>query len=396
MNKILMLLQSEFPPDIRLEKEIKSLSAAGYSVSLMANCYSAENSSKTFPNVDIYRLSAPYKKKSFNKILNFPLFFNPKFVQLGKKLCREIKPAFIHAHDLPMLPLGLKLGKKFNIPVIFDMHENYPEALKYFDKKGLVNLLFKNYRLAKYLERKTVPKADKIIVVVDESKNRLISEGIPQDKVHVVSNTVDPDFYSAQTKFNEISDFKNKFVILYTGTISPERGLDTPVKALQMINKEIQNVHMLFVGAGPSLDELKNLAINTGVTENVSFVGWQPHNKLKEYLQVANVAMIPQPSNDFIDTTIPHKLFEYMSQGKPVIVSDAKPLKRIITETEAGEVFRSADPESFADTIKVIYESDKNYGRNGIEAVKNKYNWDVDSGELLKLYQDLRENKFAK
>ncbi len=384
-----MLLQSEFPPDIRLEKEMKSLKEAGYEVILLANQYDKEKN-ESFPYCTIERVHAPFEQKKYNKLLNFPVYFNPRFVSKAKWICRKYKPNYIHAHDLPMLPLGIKLSNKYNLPLVFDMHENYPEALKYFDKKGMVNFLFKNYRLAKILERKSLPKCDKIITVVNESKDRLIEEGYSKDKVHVVSNCVDLDTFAVNPADPEkMKPYKGKKVILYTGTVSPERGLDTPVKAMKFIRKEIPDAFLLIIGDGYSVEPLKQLAADQKVSDVVEFKSWVGHNNLSSYMELAKACMIPQPNNDFINTTIPHKLFEYMSQGNPVIVSDATSLKRIVTETEAGVVFKSHNPDDFAKKIVEMFNSEIDYGKNGIKAVNEKYNWKNDSKELINLYREL-------
>ena len=61
-KKVLMLLQSEFPPDIRLEKEIKALSDANISVSLLCNQYE-KNTKGEFIYCDIFRLGAIFRNK---------------------------------------------------------------------------------------------------------------------------------------------------------------------------------------------------------------------------------------------------------------------------------------------------------------------------------------------
>ena len=84
-----------------------------------------------------------------------------------------------------------------------------------------------------------------------------------------------------------------------------------------------------------------------------------------------------------------------MAMGKPVIVSDCAPLKRIIEETGAGFVFQSGDPASFADailTLKDIAVREK-MGDRGYHAVKSKYNWNVDGEHLVKLYSELPRKK---
>ena len=74
-----MLLQSDFPPDIRLEKEIKSLSKAGYSIRVVCNQYEKKlNPEYEYCTID--RVKALFKSKLLNKIFNFPIFFNPRFV----------------------------------------------------------------------------------------------------------------------------------------------------------------------------------------------------------------------------------------------------------------------------------------------------------------------------
>ncbi len=104
---------------------------------------------------------------------------------------------------------------------------------------------------------------------------------------------------------------------------------------------------------------------------------------------MADLCIIPQPSNSFIDTTIPHKLFEYMALSKPILVSDAKPLKRIVEETNCGSVFKSRDPRSFAEQVIKIFNSNFDFGKNGRKAVENKYNWKIEEQKLLDLYSKI-------
>ncbi|MDZ7626191.1 MAG: hypothetical protein U5J96_17315 [Ignavibacteriaceae bacterium] len=57
--------------------------------------------------------------------------------------------------------------------------------------------------------------------------------------------------------------------------------------------------------------------------------------ELSSYFKVAKIFIGPQPQCEFWDTTIPHKLFEYMSQSKPVLAADSKAIKRVIEETNS-------------------------------------------------------------
>jgi len=99
--------------------------------------------------------------------------------------------------------------------------------------------------------------------------------------------------------------------------------------------------------------------------------------------------MIPQPAIESNNTTIPHKLFEYMLLGKPLVVSDAKPLARIVTEANCGKVFCSFDENDFASKIIELKNSETDYGNNGKKFVEEKYNWELrDEKALLKFYDE--------
>ena len=77
MNKILMLLQSEFPPDIRLEKEIKSLNKEGHEVLLFCNQY-RKNKQDDFEYCSIVRLAPKTNSIKINKLINFPIILMTK------------------------------------------------------------------------------------------------------------------------------------------------------------------------------------------------------------------------------------------------------------------------------------------------------------------------------
>ena len=387
-----MITQAPFPPDIRLEKEIKSLSGAGYKVLVVCNQYD-KALNPSFDYCEIRRINAIFKSIKSNRIINFPIFFNPRYISQVLISINNFKPSFIHAHDLPMVPIALLFGKLFRLPVIFDMHENYPEALRAFKKKGVINYIFKNYRAAKFLEKICLKWVDIIITVVQENMNRLIAEGVDKKKIFVVSNTVDLETFGKDPVLKEIKEkYKEKIVLLYTGYVTPERGLDTAVKGLSFAKDNIKNIVLIIIGNGIEVTNLKKLADKFLISNYVEFIEWPGHDKLSTFYNIADICISPQPQCEFWDTTIPHKLFEYMSQSTPVLAANSKVIKRIISETNSGMIYKSGDPKDFADKVQKMLSSDIPFGENGLKAVKEKYNWEKDAQVLIKLYQDFESN----
>jgi glycosyltransferase involved in cell wall biosynthesis len=179
---------------------------------------------------------------------------------------------------------------------------------------------------------------------------------------------------------------KNRPLVIYTGTVSPDRGLLTPIKSTFHFDNLGIHPLILIIGDGSYKSFLTNYVNNNNLDSYIRFLDWPGHEEILFYIQKARVCMIPQPNNEFINTTIPHKLFEYMFMEKPVLVSDAIPLKRIVEETNSGLVFKSSNPLDFATKLKILLESQIEWGNNGKKAILDKYNWKRDSKELLKLY----------
>ena len=117
--------------------------------------------------------------------------------------------------------------------------------------------------------------------------------------------------------------------------------------------------------------------------------GYLRQNLLK-HISRADIALIPHIKSPHTDSTIPHKLFQYMYAGIPIIASDCDPLQRIITETDTGTCFINQDANSFADNLFKLIANDTFMDQipgNGKKWVNEKYNWKADSKVLISIYQ---------
>ena len=393
---ILMLLQSEYPPDIRLTKEIKALVGAGYTVHLLCNNGKKRVTAEVVDGAHVHRLPVfsglPFRVA---KLVRMPLFFSPLWRRKAAALIKKYRVSSLHVHDLPLAPLAVSLGWRNRLPVVYDMHENYPAAMEEWKKKGgFWQGIIRNPKLGHVLNNYVLARANKIITVVEEQRDNLASQGVPISKIHVVGNTVDVGgFRDMVIDESIVRRYKDNFLIMYIGSFSTERGLETAIEAVKYIKEDVPQVKLLLVGDGKNIPDLKRYASSLGLDDYVEFVGWVDFNKVPSYMEAGDINIIPQPSNPANDTTLPHKLFQYMLVGKPVLTSDAKPLKRIVEETKSGLAFKSEDPLDFAGAVREIYHSKTDYKRNGREAVLKKYNWQITSKELLRLYSSLNQER---
>jgi len=382
---ILMFLESSFPPDIRVEKESSSLLRAGYNVILLTPRKKGHPDFEVLDGVYVLRVKWPYRIRTFSYPLDILRLF-------AKSLSFALKydVRILHVHDLPYALFVVLLGKLLRRKVVFDMHEHYVGMSEpVLRRRRIGRLLIFYLRLKEMVSCKL---ATKIITVIEENARRVIGLGVPTDKVAVVSNTVDTDLLDGLGRELAGGEFRGKFIISYVGGFSFHRGLDTLLKALPIVVKRNPNVHLLLVGKGEMEDMLQELAEDLGVRDYVTFTGWVSLDEAMGYVRLSDLGVIPYHSTPHTNCTVPHKIFQYMYFEKPVLVSDVKPLKRIVEETGCGIVFPAGDYVQLAEKIlEVIGRRDvlRKMGKNGRKAVVEKYNWKVEGAKLVKLYHDL-------
>ena len=399
--KILMLLESAFPPDIRVEKEAKSLLAAGFELSLVCAATNKVVKIDNWNGMKLYRV--PVKYDNFSKLLRIFKIVKFDFFFYLKNFLNNESYDVIHVHDLKLVPTALKIKEIYpNIKVVADLHENYPAAVREWTKlaKGLTKLiyrLFNNYERWLKIETEVVKKVDHIIAVVEEMKDRMLNQQatLEATKITVVSNLEDKDFVQEGKIDNAIVEkYKDYSTILYIGGFGVHRGIDTAIKAMKYI--DIKNIKLLLVGKGtPEVDEyFLNLIKDNKLESKVEIVGWQPFDKVLTYQKLADICIVPHNSNEHTDNTIPHKIYQYMMVGKPMLVSSCPPLARVTKASNAGLVFEAGNSYDFAAKIKEMFkdkEMMKKFEQNGIDYTFNKdNNWQQESKKLIKLYEDMR------
>ena len=394
-KRILMILQADYPPDIRLTKEIGALVQDGYELFLL--CNNKDNKARTEDVDGATALRLRHFGRRWTTLINVPLFFNPIWLYGIWSAIRRYAITSIHVHDLPLALSAIWMGRLFRIPVVFDVHENYPEAMRIWGHKGMFWFVFRNPWLSEKLEKYCLHAADVVITVSEEHRELFLRQGLAPEKVHFVGNTVDYESYLQMVVDPVIvGKYKSYYVLEYLGKFGPERDLETAIRGLRHLKRAIPNIRLLLVGDGPNVVDLRECARKEGVEDLVEITGWVPFSQTASYIRACQICIVPQPSNPFIDNTIPHKIFQYMALEKPVVCSDAKALVRIVTESCCGEVFPSRSAEGFADAILKIYYSNFPYGVNGRRAVEQKYNWQRSSQILIDFYEAIYKDKTNK
>jgi glycosyltransferase involved in cell wall biosynthesis len=398
-----MLLDGFYPSDIRVQKEAVALIEAGSKVALLCKRRKGEAYQEVFEGIEVMRINAgvSHTAKGIFDIVVSLNFIHPVFKRNLTEFIKRHSVDVLHVHDLPLVKTAVIGAKKNNLPVVADFHENYPEALKvWFQWKKnplirLKNKVFFGYKRWSAYEKWAVHKADFVIAVVEEMKTRLVAEHqIVDDKIVVITNTESKDFINSKLDESIYAEDKANFIVAYTGGVGPHRGVDTAIEAFSFL-EEYEDI-VLYITGTSSKAALKamNLAIEKGnLKEKVKILGYRPFTEFYSFMKMARVNLIPHHSNGHTDNTVPHKLFQCMMVGKPLLVSSSTPLKRIVSNTSAGLVFEAGNARDLADKIIELYKDKskcEELGENGRAAsIRSDYNWEDTSKVLVNFYSKI-------
>jgi glycosyltransferase involved in cell wall biosynthesis len=314
----------------------------------------------------------------------------------------------IHVHDLPLVKTGLITARRFGILLVADLHENYPEAMKIWWKDwgwggSVFRLAIPTWRW-KRLEKSCIQEADRVVTIVEEMKDYYAKcYGLNMKNAVVVMNVEDLETFCSMKINKEICDaYRGSFNISYVGGFEPLRGIDTAIKAMPKILKKIPRAKLLLVGGQGSEayeEGLRDLCKKLKVEKRVVFTGWVPFQHVPSYISVSDVCLVPHYASDATSVGVPHKLFQYMALKKPVVVTNARALRRIVEEAECGIVVPSGDYDRMAEAILKLHDNKgyaKKLGLNGKRAVETKYNWTNESKKLCQLYEELGRTRASR
>jgi glycosyltransferase involved in cell wall biosynthesis len=386
--KICYVYQDQYPWDVRVEKIVESFAQRGIETHVISrNRNALPRVERLGPKLYVHRL--PYvRNKALREVVGIPAFFSPFWLWRIANVIRRTKAELLIVRDLPLAPCGALAAKLSGIPVMMDMAENYPEMIRdnwAYVKPQRMDYLIRNPDLLKMLEKWVVKRMHGVLVVSEASAKRIMKIGVKPERVWVVGNTPRLEWISDRQVVDKRSRELGKFIILYVGGLEEARGLEIAVRALPHVVNEIPGCTLLIVGSGPSEERLKRLAGKLDVGEHVVFMGWREPGSIPGIIAGADICIVPHYVTEHTDTTVPNKIFDYMAQRKPVLVTHSRTLADIVQNYQCGRVYHDRDYDELARMIVGLKDPNvrEAMGNAGFRAVIEKLNWGVDEENLI-------------
>jgi glycosyltransferase involved in cell wall biosynthesis len=395
--KIGVLLDTEYTLDIRVLNEVNYLKNAGYEVHLLCPSFEKQVLFEILDGVSIHRfkLKKSFKNKLFG-IMNTIPYYELFWIGKVKKFVKVVKPNFLHAHDLFMSKIAFK-GGDGKIPIILDLHENFPEAIKAFRwATRFPHRLLSRPDLWKKKELEYLNYADKIIVLRQSFKENLTKRypSLNSESIFIYPNV--PDLRQMQNFSIKLDLFpKNgRYILFYYGGIGVRRGIYTCFEAVKILASKIPSIHLLLIGPVDRHEKSTfNRYLNDPILkEKVTYYDWRDLSDFPSYALSSDICLSPIIKDEQHESGVANKVFQYMLFQKPIIVSDCTPQIEIVERNQCGLVFESENAEDLAKKISYLFDNPElciEMGKNGKKSVLVDYNLEVCGIQLDLLYKSI-------
>ncbi|WP_226670835.1 glycosyltransferase family 4 protein [Metabacillus litoralis] len=401
--KIVYITQ-HFPPEIgaaqgRAYDMSSNLANLGHDVHVLTTFPNSKSIKKVFKkekvnHITVYRSFRirDTKTSSIRRLANYLSFMVSSCISgLFIK-----KPDVIYATS-PQLFQGVTgyfLSKVHRTKFVFEIRDlwvDFAELLGQFKNKKLLNL-------ARKLEKFLYKKADHIIVVTQGYKQRLMDQGIPEEKITVIPNGVNPNTLSQGNVAQSLSvkqqyNLENKFLALYAGNIGAAQGLNTIISAAEQL-KDDPTIAFMIIGEGVEKQSLIDRAKSLQLT-NILFVDSKKKEELISYYEAADIGIVSLKKHPLFEITIPSKVFDYMSMSTPVLIGVNGEAREIVEKHHAGFYFEPENPGDFIQALKYAQNHPdelKEIRRNVKRELLQSFNRETQAIELSDTLRDLTKS----
>ena len=232
----------------------------------------------------------------------------------------------------------------------------------------------------------------KSVVLNEPLKEKLINKGIEEEKLEVVPNGIDVDEFNLSKE--EVERVKRKYelnddkvVVMFSGSITPRKGVIHLVKAVEMIDDD--KILLLIVGS-PNVDrEYAKMVVDYVKKKNINakFTGFVPYEDLKALYSACDIFVLPsfEEGHGIV-------LTEALASGKPLIGSNVGGIPMQIRDGWNGFLVEPGNERQLVEKIKYLIENEeerKIMGKNSRRLAEEVFDWKKIAENYLKVYKEV-------
>jgi len=373
---ILYVVNAKVPEEIRAEKICSSLVTLGHTVIILC---------KWTGEAEIREHSNGYLISRIGKgaVLNACFPGSPIWTRAIQQHINEFTPDIIICREMIPMSSTVSAVKGQKIPIILDMAEHYPAAMKEWKKyrtNPLSRLFVHKLPIPEMIESHAVNHADAIITVCEEQNHRLIHQyQYSETALFTVHNTPEKNTFISVKPECKIPPI----TFGHHGYFTLERNLSNLVLGFDIAAKQFPTIELLLAGIGETYDDITQLVKTVHSKHRIHLTGAYVAKDLIDLYRRTDIGILPYAEQEFRQYTLPNKAFDYMACGKPIISSGLFPMKRLLDETGAGMYGPCSTPQEIAKLIETMMHSDvQTMSKRGFQAFIDKYHWEHELEQL--------------
>ncbi|MBR0806183.1 glycosyltransferase [Bradyrhizobium japonicum] len=297
---------------------------------------------------------------------------------------------------------GPHLGRRLNVPVVVEFNGSEAWASANWGTR------LRLHGAAEKAEAIALDAADLIVTVSDELGDELKRRGIPDGRILVYPNCVDPAaFDSARFSTDDLTDLKRQhgipkdaLIAGFIGTFGQWHGIEFLAVCIRNLVRddvawlERSKLHFMLVGDGLKMPEVRRLLGSPEVARFVTLTGLVAQSEAPRYLACADLLLSPHVPNadgsGFFGS--PTKLFEYMAMEKPIVASALGQIEDVIAGRGAtrlgslppgagapcGFLYEPGNAQAFKDTLRRVVDdmpAAAGVAKAARAEVLNRYTW---------------------
>ena len=218
-----------------------------------------------------------------------------------------------------------------------------------------------------------VKKFDHFISVSHFLRKKMISHGMPEDKISTVHNFVD------------VSDITPNFsegdYVLYFGRVHRSKGILTLIEAAVPLT----DVPIYIVGDGEAMPEVQQIIEQNGC-KHIHLLGFKQGDELRELIRNSLCTVLPSEWYE----NCPMSVLESYAYGKPVIGADIGGIPELIVDGVDGFLVPSGEQETLRDRLLWMFthkDEAAEMGRIGRYKMETEFNADIHYERIMNVYQ---------
>lgn len=206
--------------------------------------------------------------------------------------------------------------------------------------------------MERHIKKAVGAQADLFLAVSEGAKKALIEEGVPEEKIRRISNSIDTGFFKpgpAEPRLLKTLGIPgNAFLVLYVGRLARSKGVFTFLEAAQRLAESRPHYHFLLIGKdeeGAAAWIQKN-----GLQKNIHLLDFIPYGQIPRYYRLGDLLVLPSlPTKRWVEQ-FGYVLAEAMACGVPAVGSDCGAIPEVIGDP--GMIFPAGSVEELCGILE--------------------------------------------